>query len=352
VADGGTGAGQLRPLIDGTLLERLRDILDSRGEPRLLFDLHQIRAEQQGFYLVLEMHGRRRPHRANDGRYYGRRGTSVRRMSEAEVEEAYYDRFVRQHRAMEPLLRVTDADELPPEVVERAHLGLKPDELALWREETGETQPPGWMSVVVFPDPLRPRLLDPVKDQHRFKGRIEIPTPWDPDQWPLEHFRLQPTQHGLYSQLPPRDDAAPSYLVGMHRSGVMEYGTTLEPGLRFEDPEQNRIIFTASHPQMAHDYLQAFAVALGELGHDGQVAARVSFENTRGVNLGLGPRDVAPFIHAIEDERVRGDLWRLSRQELLDQAGRIVKEVMDRVFLAAGLTNGTWQIDDAGNWVA
>ena len=81
-------------------------------------------------------------------------------------------------------------------------------------------------------------------------------------------------------------------------------------------------------------------------------AARVSFENTRGVHLGLGPRDVAPFIHPIEDERVSGDLWRLSRQELLDQTGRIVKEVMDRVFLAAGLTNGTWHIDDEGNWVA
>jgi hypothetical protein len=41
----------------------------------------------------------------------------------------------------------------------------------------------------------------------------------------------------------------------MYRDGVMEYGTTLEAALRRENPAENPIIFTASHPQQAHDYL-------------------------------------------------------------------------------------------------
>src|SRR5205807_2572630 len=256
-----------------------------------------------------EIHGRRRPHMCRDGTYWARRGTHKRRMTEAEVAEAYRDRFVREHQALEPLVGTTgDPDDLPPAVANRIHRGLRPNELALWREETGESGAPGWMSVLVYPDPLQRKLLDPIKDQHRFANNIDIPDRWDPDHTPLQYFNLEPTQDGLYSQLPPRDDLPPAYLVSMFRDGVMEYGTTLEPGLRAEDPAQNRVIFGATHPQMAHDYLQAFAVALGELSYEGTIGAQVTFENTRGVNLGLRQMDVAPLIHPIEDERVRGDV--------------------------------------------
>src|SRR4051812_28254889 len=168
--------------------------------------------------------------------------------------------------------------ELPSDVAERVHRGLTPAELALWREDTGDVEPPGWMSVVVYPEPRRPQLLNPLRDQDRFRT-INIPERWDPDQPPLRYFNLRPTVAGLRSQLPPRDDAAPAYLLAMHTDGVMEYGTTLEPALRHDKPAENRIIFSASHPQQAHDYLQTFALALEELGYDGPGAAQVSFEH-------------------------------------------------------------------------
>ncbi len=348
--DGGTAASALRPLEDGSLYERLNSLLDDRGSRRLSFDLYAVDAAG-GLCLVLDISGPRRPHMANDGRYYGRRGTSSRRMTEAEIAEAYRERLIREQRAMEPLFGGGDGrdGELPTDVAERVHHGLTPPELALWRNDTGEVEPPGWMSVVVYPEPRRPQLLNPARD--RF-NTIAIPERWDPDQAPLQYFHLQPTVAGLRSQLPPRDDAAPAYLVAMYTDGVMEYGTTLEPGLRHENPAENRIIFTASHPQQAHDYLQAFGVALGELSYDGPVAAQVSFDHTRGVTLGIAHPYVAPLVHPIEEPYVRGQLWRFpERAELVANAGRVVKQVMDLVCVAGGITNGFWFIDEDGNWI-
>lgn len=296
-------------------------------------------------YFVLEVSGRRRPHQASDGRYYGRRGTRVRRMEEAEVAEAYRERILRDARATERLLSGEPNGDLPPSVLARIHRGLKPAEVAV-RDDLGELGPPGWLSVVVLPDPPR-SVLDPVRDRDRFTI-IDIPDRWDTDHAPLQYFRLRPTRDGLYAQLPPSDDFPPAYLVSMYRDGVMEYGTTLEPGLRHEDPVENRIIFSASHTFQAHDYLQAFAVALGELGYEGPVAAQVSFDDTRNVMLGVARDRDLPNLHRIEAEYVRGQLWRLTRQELLDEAGRITKDVMDRVFLAAGVPFGCWFIDQNG----
>lgn len=347
--DGTTAAGEIRPLTDGTLYDRLEQVLDSRGQPRLPFELHEIRAADGGMYLALEVFGRRRPHRAQDGRYYGRRGTMVRQMDEAEVQEAYRDKFLRDARAIQPLLGERQPDgDLQPSVAERVHRGLKPNELALRREETDEPEAPGWMSVVVLPLPPRPNLLDPVRDSRRFEQVISIPDRWDSDHWPLQYFNLQPTLQGLYAQLPPRDDMAPAYLVSMYRDGVMEYGTTLEPALRREDPAENRVIFSASHPFQAHDYLQGFAVALGELGYDGPVGAQVSFDNLRGVRLGVA-RDRDVNLHPIDIDVIRSPLWHGERSDLGEASGRIVKQVMDDVFLAAGVRNGCWFIDGDGN---
>ena len=300
VPDGGSAASAPRSL-DGDLYERLNSLLDDRGSPRLSFDLYPVEATGGGIYLVLDISGPRRPHMANDGRYFGRRGTSSRPMAEAEVAEAYRERFVRDQRAMGPLFGddAQPSGELPSDVAERVHRGLTPSELALWREGTGEIEPPGWMSVVVYPEPRRPELLNPVQDRDRFQS-IAIPDRWDADHVPLQYFRLQPTTAGLRSQLPPREDAPPAFLTAMYRDGVMEYGTSLEPGLRRENPAENRIIFTVSHPQQAHDYLQAFGIALGGLGYHGPVAAQVSFDHTRGVNLGIAHPYVAPSLHPIQ----------------------------------------------------
>jgi hypothetical protein len=345
--DGAKAADRLRPLRDGALRDRLQSVLDSRGQPRLPFELHEVRLAAGGFALMLEVFGRRRPHQAQDGRYYGRRGTNVRQMQEAEIGEAYRDRFLRDAIAVEPLTQGLDVSALPADVEARIHRGLKPPELALWREETGEVEPPGWMTVVVFPTPPQSGLLEPVRDAHRFQTVIDIPDRWDEDNAPLQYFRLRPASDRLFDQLPSRDDAAPAYLVSMYRDGVMEYGTTLEPALRDENPERNRVIFSGSHPEQAHDYLLAFTVALGELGYEGTVAAQVGFEHTRGTRLVVGwQRGIG--LHPVEEDHIRGDVWRGERTELFNRAGLIVKEVADRVFWAAGAADGCWFIDEQG----
>ena len=347
MSDGASAAERMTPLTDGALRDRLQDVLDSRGQPRLPFELHELRLADGGFMLILEVFGRRRPHQTQDGSYYVRRGTNVRPMQEGEVAEAYRERLLRDVRSLEPLTQGTGASALPADVEARIHRGLKPNELALWREETGEVDPPGWMTVVVLPMPPQRRLLEPTRDARLLQAPIDIDERWDEDNAPLQYFRLRPVGDRLFDQLPSRDDAAPAYLVSMYRDGIMEYGTTLEPALRDEHPERNRVIFSGSHLQYAHDYLLAFSVALGRLGYEGSVAAQVSFEHTRGTHIAVGSRR-GLGMHPIEDEHVRGEVWRGERTELLQTAGLIVKEVADRVFWAAGAQEGCWFINEQG----
>jgi hypothetical protein len=198
-----------------------------------------------------------------------------------------------------------------------------------------------------MPMPPQRGLLDPVRNAPRFLTTIGIENRWDEDHWPLQYLHLIPASNGLFAKLPASDDVAPAYLVSMYRDGVMEYGTTLAPALRHENPGDNRIIFSSSHPAQAHDYLVAFAVALGELAYEGMVTAQVSFEHTRGTRLGVGP-ERSRGLHPIAEEYIRGDVWTGQRTDLFEAAGRIVKEVADRVFLAAGSHDGCWFIDDRG----
>ena len=227
--DGARTADRLSPLTDGTLPDRLQDVLDSRGQPRLPFELHEVRLADGGFMLILEVFGRRRPHQAQDGRYYERRGTNVRPITEAELAEAYRERFLRDARALQGLALGQDASALPADVEARIHRGLKPNELALWREETGEADLPGWLTAVALPMPPERGVLEPVRDAHLFQTPIDIDDRWDEDNAPLQYFRLRPVGDRLFDQLPSRDDAAPSNLVSMYGDGLMEYGTTLEP---------------------------------------------------------------------------------------------------------------------------
>jgi hypothetical protein len=117
-------------------------------------------------------------------------------MQQAEVAEAYRERFLREARAIQPLVdegdNPTEPWVLPLDVEARIHRGFTPNELAIWREETGESQPPGWMSVVVFPIPAQPGILNPVSDSQRFQTTIQIPDRWDTDHWPLQYFDVRP----------------------------------------------------------------------------------------------------------------------------------------------------------------
>jgi len=345
--DGGRAASATTPLTDGTLYERLEAILDGRGTPRLPFSLHEIRAGGDGFFLVVEVASRRAPHQASDGRYYGRRGTMVRSMEEAEVAEAYRDRFLREQREVSAMVEGELEEGSLRAALGRVRHGLQPAELAL-REE-GDRQP-GWLSVAVVPDPPH-QLLDPVADRERFTS-VEIPQRWDVDNQPLQYFTLKPRPEGLFAQLPPSPDFPPAYLLSVYRDGLMEYGTTLEPALRRENPAENRIIFSAGHTHQIHDYLQAFAVMLGQLDYIGALAAQVRFDNTCDVMLGVSRGRDLPNLHPIEEERIEGRLWRIDQPELLESAGRITKEVMDRVFLASGVPQGCWLIDADGELVA
>jgi hypothetical protein len=74
----------------------------------------------------------------------------------------------------------------------------------------------------------------------------------------------------------------------------------------------------------------------------------VSFENTRGVSLGIARDRWVPTVHPIEESSIRGDIWRGRRSDLLDSAGLIIKQIMDLVFLAAGISSGCWLVDSQG----
>jgi predicted HTH transcriptional regulator len=66
--DGSKVAVRLLPLADGGLYERLNNLLDSRGDPRIPFEIYAIPAASGGIYLVVEVHAHRGPHMANDKR--------------------------------------------------------------------------------------------------------------------------------------------------------------------------------------------------------------------------------------------------------------------------------------------
>lgn len=249
-------------------------------------------------------------------------------MDEAEVAEAYRDRFLREMASLQPVAEGSDGAAFPDDIESHIHRGLGPADLALWREaEAGPA--PGWMSVVVVPLPPRPQLLNPTRDATRFQTALQIPERWDVDHWPLEFFRRKPSSQGLVARLPERDDVAPAYILAMHRDGLMEFGTTLTPGLRHENPEDNRVIFGKTHPNQAHDYLQGFAVALDELGYDGAVGAQVSFEHTEGVRLGVPSGPGLELRRILHEDHIRSNIWRDERSELPNAAGLIVKEVSD-----------------------
>jgi hypothetical protein len=345
--DGSRAASALRPLGDGGLYEQLNNVLDGRGDPKVPFDLHAIEAADGGIYLVVEIFGHRRPHMASDGRFYVRRNLLVRRMTEAEVADAYRDRIRRNAAAdaemLGPAPRSQPGDNDPILAgSQRAHRhGLTQAELAMYVAEGGDARGPGWMSVILGPAPLQPDLFDPSDVQVDQLQAVDIENRWNRSEAPLRHFVLTPTLHGFRAQLPPRDDVAPSYLVHVWADGLMEFGTTLEPALRFDDPQANRVVFTKSVAEYAHDYAAWFLAALQFRGFAGRVKAQVAFTNVAGALLGIDTARYAlthrPIITADE---VDGPLLESSITEAETALAPWVKRTMDRLYLAAGMPNG------------
>jgi hypothetical protein len=348
--DGSRTAGELTP-VDGALAEQLNNVLDSRGEPRVPFDLHVIDAEAGGVYIAVVVYGHRRPHMASNGRYYLRRNLQVRQMTEAEVSEAYRDRLIRDRRATEglapPGYAAAEAAELA-DVAARVHRGLTPAEMALYTEQTGETTPPGWLSVVAHPVPLQPNLADPAEIQPDVFYGIEMNDRWRQIEAPLTHYRLHPGLHGFFAQLPDRDDTYPRYLVRFWRDGLFEFGDLLEPPLR--EPSDMRVIPTHAVAQYVHDFLTLFARAYAALGYEGQVRAEARFDHVAGYTLGVDlARMGGQEPHPLEEYEVPADPWTGAAADLEDAAAHIAFDLSQRLFLAAG-TGSPYFFDQAGNY--
>jgi hypothetical protein len=312
----------------------------------LHFDLYAIAAAAGGIYLVVEVSGRRRPHQANDGRYYLRRNLLVRQMDEAEVAETYRDRFERERLAWDVSSELPDRD-----LESRVHQGLTDGELALYREETGDETPPGWLSVVTFPEAPSGDLFDVTRVDSSQLDALELSGLWNENEPPLRHFNLRKTLDGFRAQLPPRDDGYPYYWLALAQDGLFEFGDLLIPTLRMEPPDENRFIPTHSVAVYIHDYLVLFAAIYRAFGYDATIQTQVRFDDLHGYRLGVSQRRVYFEPLTLRETTVEAKPWTGTASNLEGQAGLITKDALDRLFIAAGVENGSYVVSDSGELV-
>jgi Putative DNA-binding domain len=344
--DGSKVASELTPMADGSLYDRLNDVLDARGQPRLHFDLYAITAATGGIYVVVEISGRRRPHQANDGRYYLRRNLLVRQMDEAEVADAYRDRYERERLAW----NLPD-DSPSRELEDRVHRGLTNGELALYREETGDEMPPGWLSVVTLPEAPTDEVFDVTRvDSSRFE-ELDLSGLWNERERPLRYFSLRKTLNGFRAQLPPSDDGYPAYWLALAQDGLFEFGDLLIPALRMSPPEENRFVPSHSVAVYIHDYLLLFAAIYEEFGYDATVQAQIRFDDLHGYRLGVSQRRAYFDSLTLRETSVEARPWSGAARDLASQAGLITKDALDRLFIAAGVEGGSYVVNEDGELV-
>ena len=167
---------------------------------------------------MVEVHGHRGPHMANNGRYYFRRNLLVRAMTAAEVEDGYRQKFVRER----SIFGAGEQEAADGEGEARIKQGLSDVELAAYRQETSDDRPPGWLSVWTHPAPLVPDLLDPRHhDVYEFR-QLQVAELWRNN--PLDYLSLVKTNSGFVGRLPPEDDGYPAYFVRFWADGLLEYG--------------------------------------------------------------------------------------------------------------------------------
>jgi hypothetical protein len=334
VGDGGTAAESPTPLADGSLYERLNNVLDARGEPRLPFEIHQINAAAGGSYLVVEVFASQRPHRASDGRYYIRRNLLVRKMTEAEVAAAYHDRFVREAASLG--IPATGPQPGPADEARNDQRELLSREFRLYRAETGSDRDPGWLSVLAIPTESEGTLIDPfqIEPTTLYELSNALNNRWRLEEAPLTHYRLQRTTHGFYGQLPDRDDTYPRYLVRFWRNGVAEFGDLLEPMFP-ETAQQTKIIPSAAIVEYTHDFLLLAHDLYRVLGYHGTVEAEARLENVRGYELALRHGIFAPELRPFEEDVVAPDPWRGGADELTEGAADVARSLAEHAFLEA-----------------
>jgi Schlafen, AlbA_2 len=346
--DGSKVAVELTPLVDGALYEQLNNMLDGRGQPRVPFDIYAIDAAAGGIYIVVEVFARRRPHMANDGTYRLRRNLLVRKMTEAEVAEAYRERFIR-----ERALGEEEGAARPPinelaSIEGRVHHGLREAELAMYADENGDLAPPGWLAVYTYPVPLQRNLLDPVRFRERMFYDIPMGDRWRDMEHPLQHFNFVRTLQGFRAQLPPGDATYPHFLYHLWPDGLFEYGTLLESAFR-GDPG-GRSIPSHAIAQYAHDSLLLFARVYGTVGYEGRIRAVARLDGVAGYPLAIDPRRTLGAAHPIAEETVTAEPWEGTVDELEETgATAVARDLVDRAFLAAD-AGPPYFFDAAGNY--
>jgi hypothetical protein len=323
--DGSKAAASLRALADGALYERLNNHLDSRGTPRIPFSIYAIDAARGGIFLAVEVYGHRRPHMANDGRYYVRRNLLVRQMTEAEVGDAYRQRFIREAN------QTTSPATTQPAPEARVRRGLSPSEDALFREETHVNWSPGWLAVWTRPDPPGGTILDP-----RTVSGVDLVAVQAQPLWrehPLRYFQLQKTNEGFVGRLPPTDEAYPHYWVKLWRDGLFEYGDLQASVVREEHPR--RLIATHAVAEYVHDFMVLAGFLYSALGFTGPVSARASLFGVRGYALAVdGARYDGPL--TVTENHIESDTWHGDATALVPAAESVAHELADRIFIAAG----------------
>jgi hypothetical protein len=301
--DGSRIAVALTSLADGALYEQLNNVLDARGDPRVPFDLYAIDAADGGIYLVVEVYGRRRPHMANDGRYYVRRNLLVRQMTEAEVADAYRDRFIRERALAE---------------------GDRPD--------VGQAD--------------EVDLIDPMELNEFSFHAINMDDRWRQIEPPLQHFGFQRTLQGFRAQLPPRDDTYPYYLFHFWPDGVLEFGTLLESVFRDDEP---RRIPSLAMAEYVHDSLVLFARIYRLVGYEDQVRAAARLDHVAGYQLAVDQQRVGR-LRPIQDESIAAVPFEGTVAELEEfGADAVARDLANRVFVSAGAGH-PYFFDAQGNY--
>jgi hypothetical protein len=344
--DGAKFAGELIPIADGAFPDDLNNVLDGRGDPKVPFELHVIEAAAGGTYVVIEVHGRRAPHMANNGRYYVRRNLLARQMTEAEVADSYRRRFERERKALEP---EPTPDSGADQAESRVRSGLTGPELATYERETRDAQPPGWLAVWSHPVPLQHGLVDP--RQHDAFEFLNMPVEGLWREHPMRYFNLRKTTSGFTAQLPPDEDAYPTYFTRVWSDGLLEWGDLQTTMVRQERPEDNRLIATHAVAEYVHDFLMFAKAAYEHLGWHGTVQARARLTHVSGYRLAVDRNRYLRGDLVLRDAEVSSDPWDGPVESMSAAAVEVAHEISDRIFIAGGVEGGSYLFDRRGNWL-
>jgi hypothetical protein len=98
-----------------------------------------------------------------------------------------------------------------------------------------------------------------------------------------------------------------------------------------------------------HDFTLKFLQILRHVGYGGEAAAMASFNGVGSHNLGVDRMRFFGDLGLQEDQILSRPLIGLV-DEIKDEVGPWVRQTMDRLFLAAGIQNGVYFIDEEGNY--